>query len=113
MFQGTHLHPRACQALSDLLADARRQGVPAALVVMPEGSPFRAIYPEKALGEIEGLLTGLQDHYHVPLVNAREWIADENLSDSHHLTVAGAEMFTDRLAFEFLLPWLGEGAAAP
>jgi hypothetical protein len=101
-----HLGQPACQALRDLLELCRQEGIRPALVLMPEGSTFRGWYTPAVWAEIEGFLKELQGAYEVPLINAREWIPDEEFSDSHHLTQMGAATFTERFGREVLVPLL-------
>jgi hypothetical protein len=90
----------SCQALRDLLTRCRREGITAALVVMPEGSEFRSMYPHAVWAQIETCLTGLSREYGLPFINAREWVADGLFLDSHHMCPEGADVFTDRLGLE-------------
>jgi hypothetical protein len=87
----------SCQALRDLLARCRREGITAALVLMPEGTEFRSWYPPAAWAQIETCLAELSRIYGVPVINAREWVADDQFADSHHLRPEGADVFTARL----------------
>jgi hypothetical protein len=36
------------------------------------------------------------------VINGREWVADDDFSDSHHLLPHGAKVFTERLGREVL-----------
>jgi hypothetical protein len=97
-----HLGGLSCQALREQLEICRQEGIAAALVLMPEGSDFHSWYRPADWAEIERFLTELSREFGAPIVNAREWIADEGFSDSHHLLKAGAEKFTQRLGREVL-----------
>ena len=105
-------HFRLCgsapEALRDMLDLCRHEHIPAALVMMPEGAEFRSWYPPPAWRRINGFLHELSRSYAVPLVNAREWMAEEDFSDSHHLTSAGALKFTERLARQALPPVIAQ-----
>jgi hypothetical protein len=101
---GFRLGGPACQALRELLELCRSEGIAAAFVLMPEGTEFHSWYPPGVWPQIENFLTGLGREYAVPLINAREWMADEDFSDSHHLLPRGATVFTDRLGREALVP---------
>ena len=103
-----HIDPdsRNGRALCELLASCRETGVPAILVVMPEGPVFRSWYPPDAWPRIEGWLGRISREYDAPLVNALEWIDEEDFMDSHHLFPRGADEFSRRLGRECLLPWL-------
>ena len=96
-----------CQALCELLASCRKEGLPVALVVMPEGPTFRSWYPPGTWENIKEWLTQVSREYDAPLVNAREWIDDENdFKDSHHLLRSGRDKFKERLARECIFPLL-------
>jgi hypothetical protein len=100
-----------CEALRELLASCRRDGVSVALVLTPEGPTFRSWYPPETWQAIQEWLTQLSREYNAPLVNAREWIDDEHeFLDSHHLLTSGANQFTERLGRETILPLLRRSA---
>ncbi len=96
----------AGQALREMLAELRHRGIPAALVLMPEGPAMRSWYPAAAWGQTRAYVEGLSREYGCPLVNAREWVGEEGFSDSHHLLAAGARVFSERLGREAILPAL-------
>jgi len=89
-------------ALRELLEVCRQQGIPAALVWMPEGTEFRVLYTPAARAQIDAFLADVTCTYGVPLIDAREWVADEDFIDSHHLLPAGAAKFSARLGREVL-----------
>jgi hypothetical protein len=95
-------------ALARTLKRCRDAQVPAALVLMPEGSEFRDLYSPLAWQQLEGFLEGLSREYKVPVVNAREWVPDRHFLDTHHLLPEGAAMFTRKLARSVVLPMLRE-----
>jgi len=115
-FAGIEYHPRfagfqlggpQCQALCELLASCRKEGVSVAMVVMPEGPTFRSWYPPGTWEDIKAWLTQVGREYNAPLVNAREWLDDENdFRDSHHLLLSGRDKFKERLGRETILPLL-------
>jgi hypothetical protein len=106
------IRPTPDRALRDLLATCRREGIRAAVVVLPEGDGFRALYPPEALRRVDAYLDRLAAEERVPVVDARNWVGDEGFSDGHHLLPAGATAFTERLAREALAPLL-HGEPAP
>jgi hypothetical protein len=97
-----HLGSPSCQALREQLEVCRKAGIGVALVLMPEGSDFHSWYKPADWAEIERFLTELSREFGAPIVNAREWIADEDFGDSHHLLQSGAEKFTQRIGREVL-----------
>ncbi len=93
-------------ALRDVLATCRDAGIPARLVFMPEGGDFRALYPPGAWPAFERFAGELARQYDAPLINARDWLADEDFRDGHHVVAQGAVRFSERLAREHLRPLL-------
>jgi hypothetical protein len=94
------------RALRDLLVLSREAHVPAALVVMPEASDFRALYPPAVWAGIERFLNELGREERGPVIDARTWVADAAFADGHHLLPEGAAVFTERLGREALGPLL-------
>jgi hypothetical protein len=88
------------RALRDLLELCRREQIQAALVVMPEASTFRSWYSPEATATTQRLLAELPARYGVAVINAREWLADRDFEDGHHVMTPGAEVFTARLGGE-------------
>jgi hypothetical protein len=111
-FTGFRLAGAAPEALREMLGLCRRERISVALVLMPEGGEFRAWYPPGVWEQIDTFLTELRREYSVPLINAREWIADADFSDSHHLLPRGAAAFTERLEREGILPLI-QGEMCP
>ena len=102
-----HLGGPQCQALRELLVSCRTERVSVALVLMPEGPTFRSWYPPGTWETINDWLTQVSCEYDAPLINAREWINDEeDFLDSHHLLRSGGDKFTERLARDYILPFL-------
>jgi hypothetical protein len=84
----------AARALDESVELCRRHGVRVALVLMPEGTDFRAWYQPGVERELLRFLAGRD----APLVDARRWLDDEQFCDAHHLLPGGARQFTERLA---------------
>jgi hypothetical protein len=101
-----HLGGRGCEALRELLASCRQAHVPAALVLMPEGPQFRSWYPPETWRQIQNWVELVCREEGAPLINAREWIEEDDFVDSHHLLPRGADKFTCRLGREYILPLL-------
>ena len=83
-----------------ILEECRKRSIPAALVLMPEGSLIRSWYTPAAQSGIHTILNDLQAEFDMPLIDARTWIADDGFSDHVHLLTAGADIFSRRLARE-------------
>jgi hypothetical protein len=97
---------RGMQALSELLSLAQEERIATAVVLMPEGPVLRSCYPPETWQRVYASLEGLARQFGCPLINAREWVAEEDFSDSHHLLPSGAFLFTERLGRELVLPKL-------
>jgi len=98
------IRPTPDRALHDLLALCRREGIKAAVVVLPEGNDFRALYSSVARQAIDAYLAGIARE--TPVIDARDWVPDLSFSDGHHLLPNGATTFTDRLGRDVLAPLL-------
>jgi hypothetical protein len=99
--------PAADRALREALTLCRERKVPAALFLMPEGSTFAAFYRPGARAAIDAYVAGLCRDFAVPLVDARDWLADDQFWDNHHLLAGGAAAFTRRFgpaALPLVLP---------
>jgi hypothetical protein len=94
------------RALHDLLSVCKRERIPAALLLMPEGSTFRALYSASAEAGLKKLLQELAAEYEVSVVDARLWVDDTGFWDGHHLLPPGAAVFTERFGREALAPML-------
>lgn len=94
----------AVAALRDTLAVCRAEGIPVALVILPETTTFRGLYPPETEGKLKRFLADLTAEFGCPVADAREWLPDDAFFDAHHLLRPGAIAFTDRLNAEFLVP---------
>ena len=94
-------------AVADLLEQCRNHGIDAAIVLMPESSEHRVWYGTVGYRRVTEFATGLGEAFDAPVVDAREWVPDIGFADGHHLTATGATIYTNRLANEFVTPWIG------
>jgi hypothetical protein len=101
------------RALREALRACKRRDVTVVLLLTPEGTAFRSWYPPGALETIDAYCRNLSREYGVPLVDARGWVADAEFIDSHHVNVAGAITFTERLNREVLTPLVEGRLSAP
>jgi hypothetical protein len=99
---GFRLGGPAVKGLKELLDLCRAEHVPVTLVMMPEGPAFRSWYPPSAWSQIEAHLNDLHQRYNVPVINARDWLPEEDFWDSHHLLPGAATRFSERLSREVL-----------
>jgi hypothetical protein len=99
-----------CDAMRELVAACRRDGATAALVLMPEAPSFRAWYAPGARDGIRAWVSELAAAHGAAVVDAGEWLAEEEFTDGFHLQPAGAVRFTERLGREAALPILAARA---
>lgn len=98
--------PRPVSALIELLKVCQAEGINTALFVMPEGREFRSLYPPGLWPEIEQFLGNLSRCYNVPFISAREWMAEDDFLDTHHLSPRAAAVFSEQFGREALVPLL-------
>ncbi|MFN4261421.1 MAG: DUF1574 family protein [Gemmataceae bacterium] len=121
VLQDFHISPIADQALRELLTLCRRERIGAALVILPEGSTFRSWYPASVRARTDVYFASLCQEFHVPLVDARDWIADGQFYDGFHLLPQGALAFSERLRQQWMLSvliahsetWRAAGVSPP
>jgi hypothetical protein len=99
------LDPRMIRAAEETFAVCREQGIPMAVLWMPESSDFRAWYPAATEAVAESLLSRWHKEWGLTIVNARTWLSDESTADGYHLTPEGATAFTERFGREVLPHW--------
>jgi hypothetical protein len=95
------LAPGAVRALRDVLKLCADEGIPAVLVLPPEGSCFRSFAPDVEDRQIKEIHE-LAAEWSVAVIDARAWVDDDGFADGHHTTVEGADKFTRRFAREVL-----------
>jgi hypothetical protein len=98
--------PSSLQAFEELLQLLHREGIRATVVLTPQGRTMRSLYPAEALQRFVTRLSQLTRQYDGAFLNAFDWLEEDKFGDSIHATVAGAELFSTRLAGEVLLPEL-------
>lgn len=98
LLAGYELGGPACTALEELLEVCAGEQIAAALVIMPEGPTFQGWYRPGAWGQITSFINDLSQRFAVPVVDAHNWMTDEQFADSHHLLVPGARAFSARLS---------------
>jgi hypothetical protein len=97
-----HLAPGPVQALHDLLDRCRQEHIRVTLLLMPEGRAFQSLYTPAARTGLNDFLAHLFLTRLLPLIDARNWIAEDGFWDSHHLLPAAAAAFTERLEREII-----------
>jgi hypothetical protein len=94
------------RALNDLLDLCGREGIPVALVLMPESAEFRDFYAPGLRAGLTSYLGEVSREKGVPLIDASGWVGEGGFWDGHHLLPGGAAEFTDRFGHEALQPLL-------
>ena len=92
------------RATRDLLRFCKRRGITVVLLLTPEGSAFQSWYSAESRRRVESYCSSISNEYRVPLIDARNWLADDDFVDSHHVNARGAEKFTLRLGREVIQP---------
>ena len=95
---------RPLAALRGVLELCRECGIPCRVVVMPEAPTFQSLYAPGLSGLIVAAIDAIARQNGNALIDARNWLAEEDLYDGHHLFRAGAERFTRRLTEEAIRP---------
>jgi hypothetical protein len=83
------------------------------LVLTPEGKEFQGWYAPEARAEVDRYSAAVASEYGLPLIDARDWLSEEDFSDQHHTLRRGAERFTERLGREVLRPLVAGTLAVP
>jgi len=94
-------------ALEETVRLCRREGLPAALVLMPEGPACRSWHSAACRSQVDRFLSRLRRKYGVALIDARTWMEEVDFFDSHHLHATGARRFSESFGREGLAPLLG------
>ena len=93
-------------ALEELLALLHREGIPTAVILAPVGPTVRKLYPKEPLDRFVQQVIQLSDRYSCRYLDAFDWLGEDMFGDSIHATAEGADVFSNRLAREVLLPAL-------
>lgn len=94
---GRTIHPTADRALRESVALAREHGAAVGFVYMPESTGSQRWYSPELEATARVHLRGLSDELSVPVIDARDWVADHDLADGMHLSRTGAGVFSARL----------------
>jgi hypothetical protein len=113
MVDPLNIDPRSDSALRELLSECRRQGIKAALILMPEHSRTRGWYSPQALALVQRYLSQLQQEHSVPIVDTRTWAPDEDFADYCHMANKGVPAFSARLGREVVQPLIEDRPLSP
>jgi hypothetical protein len=100
--QNFHICANPDRAVRELIGLCREHEIPIALFLMPEGRTFQSWYPPAARKQLNAFLAALRRQWGLPIADTRNWMADADFVDSHHLTRQGAGAFTKRFEREVL-----------
>jgi hypothetical protein len=100
------IDPRRDQALRQLLTECRAHRIKAALFIMPEHSEVRRWYSPATLIQVNNYLADIGREHQVPVIDTRDWVADEGFSDAAHMERWAAAPFSERFGREVLQPLL-------
>lgn len=105
-YRAFQFDPAAWGRLVGTIERARAGGTEVVVVLMPEGSEFRALYTAEVRAGVNGVIRRLRDEVGVTVVDARDWLSDDAFYDQHHLLPNGARAFADRFRADALEPAL-------
>ncbi|MGH2604766.1 MAG: hypothetical protein ACRDJ9_35910, partial [Dehalococcoidia bacterium] len=97
LFASYEVSAVADRALRQLVAECRAQGIPVALLYLPEGAVFRSFMTPESIRLSDEYLRQVVDELKLPVIDARGWVPDDDLPDGFHLTQDGAAKFTRKL----------------
>ena len=99
-FRLAPINKKAVQLIIDL---CKKEKIPLAVLLTPEGPTFRSWYSSQANDVVHAFLDELRKDNAVQVFDARSWFDTEDYFwDSHHLLPEGAAEFTKRFAREVL-----------
>lgn len=97
LFDGYTIGADSDRALGQLVAEARADGVPVGLLYLPESMAFTRLMPPAVRAAAADHLTKTVAALGVPLIDARGWVADDQMPDGFHLLQGGAAEVSRRL----------------
>ena len=92
------------KATHEILHLFRRRGIEVALVLTPESATFQGWYSPESRRRVDEYIAAIGREYRVPVIDGRNWLADDEFTDGHHVNARGAEAFTLRLGREVIEP---------
>jgi hypothetical protein len=88
------------RAMHELLARCRQEQIPVALVLMPTSVSFRSLYHPEAIVALHNFVDELHERYGPDVIDATDWLDNDDFDDGHHVRRAGAHKFTTRMIEE-------------
>lgn len=90
----------ADRAFRDTLTEAARHGMRVVLLRTPEGPTHKSWYDPAGVARFDAYLDRVACEFGLPVIDARDWLDEDDFYDSHHARRSGAEKFTARFAGE-------------
>lgn len=90
------------RATHELARLCHREQIELILLLTPEGREFQAWYSADGRGQVDRFCAQICDRYRLRLIDARDWLTDDQFGDAHHVLAGGARVFTHRLAARVL-----------
>ena len=72
------------------------------MVLTPESTDYRSWFPAGSEQQLQDYCAQLRRKHDLWIVDARDWLADDEFMDGHHVMEQGAVTFTRRLEQEVL-----------
>jgi hypothetical protein len=111
-FQDYRVSEISDRALREILDTCRREGIVAALLLMPESSEMRQRCHDEVRPRVDAYLSALGRAYEVEVFDGSGWCPDQQFSDAQHLLASGASTFSQRFGSE-LQPWVESSSRQP
>jgi hypothetical protein len=96
------------RALENLLTFAQDERIPTVLVLAPQSPTFRELYSSAEKRSLLQKISVLSERRNSAVVDASEWLREEDFTDCIHPNSIGAEVFSTRLRAEVILPILAK-----
>lgn len=105
LFDNFFINPVSDRALRELLAECREHGIQVWFLLMPDHSLVRSWYASMQ-DKFTPYLRSLSIENQAPIIDARAWLADEDIPDYCHPSPKGARVFSERFGREVYRPLL-------
>jgi hypothetical protein len=96
------VHPYTDRAVHQFLQLCRDEGITAAFLITPEPSYIRELYSPGSRRVVVDYLQALNQEFGTPVIDAQDWVADEEFFEGVHLIHAGAGTFAKRFECDAL-----------
>ncbi len=99
------MRPGADRAFRDTLKEAAAHRVQVVLMRTPEGPTFQSWYNPAGSARFDAYLADVAREFGTPVLDARDWLEENDFFDSHHMLRRGGDKFTARFAREIAPLW--------